>query len=63
MALALRQALDLEKMAHQNVGMPVIADVEITDANLYGQFLEQFTGTVEAHGGKFVARQRLSTGN
>jgi uncharacterized protein (DUF1330 family) len=34
----------------------VIADVEITDANLYGQFLEQVTATVEAHGGKFVAR-------
>ena len=34
----------------------VITDVEITDANLYGQFLEQITATVEAHGGKFVAR-------
>ena len=34
----------------------VIADVEITDANLYGQVLEQVTATVEAHGGKFVAR-------
>ena len=34
----------------------VIADVEITDANLYGQFLEQVTATVEAPGGKFVAR-------
>ena len=34
----------------------VTADVEITDANLYGQFLEQVTATVEAHGGKFVAR-------
>ena len=32
------------------------ADVEITDANLYGQFLEQVTATVETHGGKFVAR-------
>ena len=34
----------------------VVTDVEITDANLYGQFLEQITATVEAHGGKFVAR-------
>ena len=34
----------------------VITDVEITDASLYGQFFEQVTGTVEAHGGKFVAR-------
>ena len=34
----------------------VIVDVEITDANLYGQFIEQVTATVEAHGGKFVVR-------
>ena len=34
----------------------LIADVEITDANLYGQFLERMTTTVENHGGKFVAR-------
>ena len=34
----------------------VITDVEITDASLYGQFLERVTGTVEAYGGKFVAR-------
>ena len=34
----------------------VITDVEITDASLYGQFVEQVTSTVEAHGGKFVAR-------
>ena len=34
----------------------VIADVEIADATLYGQFLERVTSTVEAHGGKFVAR-------
>ena len=34
----------------------VITDVEITDASLYGQFLERVTSTVEAHGGKFVAR-------
>jgi len=34
----------------------VITDVEITDANLYGQFFERVTSTVEAHGGKFVAR-------
>ena len=34
----------------------VITDFEITDASLYGQFLEQVTGTVESHGGKFVAR-------
>ena len=34
----------------------VITDVEITDARLYGQFVERVTGTIEAHGGKFVAR-------
>lgn len=34
----------------------LIADVEVTDANLYGQFLERMTTTVENHGGKFVAR-------
>ncbi len=34
----------------------LIADVEVTDANLYGQFLERMTATVENHGGKFVAR-------
>ena len=34
----------------------LIADVEVTDANLYGQFLEGMTPIVESHGGKFVAR-------
>ncbi len=34
----------------------VITDVEITDAELYGQFMERVTATVESHGGKFVAR-------
>ena len=34
----------------------VITDVEITDSDLYGEFLKQVTSTVEAHGGKFVAR-------
>ena len=34
----------------------VITDVEITDAELYGQFMNQVTETVESHGGKFVAR-------
>ena len=34
----------------------LIADVEITDANLYAQFLERMTPTVESHGGKFVVR-------
>ena len=34
----------------------VITDVEITDASLYGEFLERVTSTVEAHGGRFVAR-------
>ena len=34
----------------------VITDVEITDADLYGQFLEKVTAAVEGHGGKFVAR-------
>ena len=34
----------------------VITDVEITDADLYGQFLQRVTGTVESYGGKFVAR-------
>ena len=34
----------------------VITDVEITDESLYGEFRERVTRTVEAHGGKFVAR-------
>ena len=34
----------------------VITDVEITDANLYGEFRERVTSTIEAHGGRFVAR-------
>ncbi len=34
----------------------VITDVEITDASLYGEFRERVTRTVEAHGGRFVAR-------
>lgn len=34
----------------------VITDVEITDAGLYKQFVEQVTPIVESHGGKFVAR-------
>ncbi len=34
----------------------VITDVEITDASLYGQFIEQVTATVGSHGGKFTAR-------
>jgi len=34
----------------------VITDVEITDANLYGDFVNRVTSTVEAYGGKFVAR-------
>lgn len=34
----------------------VITDVDITDAGLYGQFMQQVTPTVESHGGKFVAR-------
>ena len=34
----------------------VIIEVEITDAGRYGEFLGQVTGTVEAHGGKFIAR-------
>ena len=34
----------------------VIIDVEITDADLYGQFREQVTPVVESHGGKFVVR-------
>ena len=34
----------------------VITDVEITDASLYGEFRERVTSTVEAHGGRFVAR-------
>ena len=34
----------------------VITDVEITDASLYGQFIADVTGTVEAHGGKFMVR-------
>ena len=34
----------------------VITDVEVTDVDLYGQFMKQVTETVESHGGKFVAR-------
>ena len=34
----------------------VVTDVEVTDASLYGQFLEQVTTTVESHGGRFVVR-------
>ena len=34
----------------------VISDVEITDASLYRQFLQQVTATVENHGGRFVVR-------
>ncbi len=34
----------------------VITDVEITDERLYGEFRERVTSTVEAHGGRFVAR-------
>ena len=34
----------------------VITDVEITDADLYREFRERVTSTVEAHGGRFVAR-------
>lgn len=34
----------------------VITDVEITNADLFGEFFKRVTSTVEAHGGKFVAR-------
>ena len=34
----------------------VISDVEITDATLYGQFLEQVTPTIDSHGGRFIVR-------
>ncbi|MDE2900861.1 MAG: DUF1330 domain-containing protein [Chloroflexota bacterium] len=34
----------------------IMIDVEITDADLYGQFREQVTPVVESHGGKFVVR-------
>ena len=34
----------------------VITEVEITNPEVYGQFVQQVTPTVEAHGGKFVAR-------
>ena len=34
----------------------VITDVEIADASLYRQFLEQVTATVENHGGRFLVR-------
>ena len=34
----------------------VIIDVEITDAERYGDFMEKVTATVEAYGGKFVVR-------
>ena len=44
------------RKGRQSHGAYVITDVEITDASLYGQFLEQVTATVESHGGKCVAR-------
>ena len=34
----------------------VIIDVEITNAERYGEFMEKVTATVEAHGGKFTVR-------
>ena len=34
----------------------VITDVEITDEERYREFLGKMTGTVEAYGGRFVAR-------
>jgi len=34
----------------------VITDLEIKDPDLFRQFFERVTGTVEAHGGRFVAR-------
>ena len=34
----------------------VITEVEITNPEVYGQFLQQVSPTVEAHGGRFVAR-------
>ena len=34
----------------------VIIDVDITDAERYGEFMENVTATVEAHGGKFAVR-------
>ena len=40
----------------ENMAAYVITDVEITDADLYRQFMKQVTETIESHGGKFVAR-------
>ena len=34
----------------------VIADVETTEASLYGQFLEHVTATVKSYGGRFFSR-------
>ena len=34
----------------------VITEVEVTNPEVYGQFLQQVTPTVEAHGGRFVTR-------
>ena len=34
----------------------VITDVEITDPDLFGEFFQRVTSTVESHGGRFVAR-------
>ena len=34
----------------------VIADVETTEASLYGQFLEHVTATVKSYGGRFLSR-------
>ena len=34
----------------------LIADVEVTDADLYAQFLERVMPTIESHDGTFVVR-------
>ena len=34
----------------------VIVDLQVTDAEVYAEFREKVTGTVEAHGGKYLVR-------
>ena len=34
----------------------VIAEIMITNMEMYGEFVDRVTPTVEGHGGKFVAR-------
>ena len=47
-----------QQLSYERISMSAyfIADVEVTDESLYAQFRERMTPTMEAYGGKFVAR-------